>query len=179
MYSDAPQVLSTRRHQMYPRLDEAEIERARRFSDVESYLRGQFLTSIGLPTRGMFVILKGTVTVIQRDGLGNSTPIVEFTRGEFVAEVGTMSGRPSLVDAVANDSVETLLLEPKQLRAFIIAEAELGERLVRAMILRRVSLIEWGITGPVLIGDPGSIELMRMQSFLQSNGEPHRVVDAK
>src|SRR5262245_51034882 len=165
MYSDAPQVLTTRRHQMYPRLDESEIERVRRFGELQSYGPGKYLTSIGVPTRGMFVILEGTVTVIQRDGLGNSTPIVEFGRGEFVAEFGTMSGKPSLVDAVANDSVETVLLGPAQLRAFIIAEADLGERLVRAIILRRVSLIEWGITGPVLIGHPGSTDLMRLQSF--------------
>ena len=177
MHDDTPQALSTRRHQMYARLDEAEIERVRRFGTLQAYRPGEYLTSIGLPTRGMFVMLTGTVTVIQRDGMGNSTPIVEFGRGEFVAELGTMSGKPSLVDAVANDSVEALLMEPKQLRAFIIAEADLGERLVRAMILRRVSLIEWGITGPVLIGHPGSIDLMRLQSFLLSNGEPHRVVD--
>ena len=179
MHDDAPQALSSRRHQMYPRLDEAEIERMRRFGALQTYRPGEHLTSIGLPTRGMFVILKGTVTVIQRDGMGNSTPIVEFGRGEFVAELGTMSGKPSLVDAIANDSAEALLMEPKQLRAFIIAEADLGERLVRAMILRRVSLIEWGITGPVLIGRPASVDLMRLQSFLQSNGEPHRVVDAE
>src|SRR5262245_9766919 len=107
MHSDAPQALSTRRHQMYPRLDEAEIERMRRFGDLQCYRPGQYLTSMGLPTRGMFVILKGTVTVIQRDGLGNATPIVEFDRGEFVAELGTMSGKSSPVDAVAKDSVVT------------------------------------------------------------------------
>jgi len=33
-----------------------------------------------------------------------------------------------------------------------MAEAELGERIVRALILRRVSLIQGGAGGPVLIG---------------------------
>ncbi|MGH8035686.1 MAG: hypothetical protein ACREO9_10710 [Lysobacterales bacterium] len=35
------------------------------------------------------------------------------------------------------------------MRALIIAEADLGERLVRALILRRVALIEAGASGPV------------------------------
>lgn len=178
MHDDAPQLLATRRHQMYPRLDEAELERVYRFAELQTYRAGEHLTRVGVPTRGMFVILEGTVAVVQRDGLGHSTPIVDFARGDFVAELGAMSGKPSLVDAIANDSVQALLMEPGRLRAFIIAEADLGERLVRAMILRRVSLIEWGVTGPVLIGRPGSPDLVRLQSFLQSNGEPYRLVDA-
>jgi len=178
MHDDAPQLLATRRHQMYLRLDEAELERVHRFAELQTYRPGEHLTRVGVPTRGMFVILEGTVAVVQRDGLGHSTPIVDIGRGDFVAELGAMSGKPSLVDAIANEAVQALLMEPGRLRAFIIAEADLGERLVRAMILRRVSLIEWGVTGPVLIGRPGSPDLVRLQSFLQSNGEPYRLVDA-
>ena len=55
---------------------------------------------------------------------------------------------------------------------------DLGERLVRALILRRVALIEAGASGPVLIGRPGSADLLRLQNFLRRNGEPHHVVDA-
>ena len=38
--------------------------------------------------------------------------------------------------------VETLLIPPDGLRALMVAEAELGERIMRALILRRVYLIE-------------------------------------
>ena len=67
---------------------------------------------------------------------------------------------------------------PAQLRALIIAEADLGERLVRALILRRVALIESGASGPVLIGQPQSADVLRLESFLRRNGQPHHVVDA-
>ena len=40
------------------------------------------------------------------------------------------------------------------LRALLIAEAELGERIMRALILRRVALIDSGAGGAVLIGPP-------------------------
>ena len=69
-------------------------------------------------------------------------------------------------------------MPPEQLRALIIAEADLGERIVRALILRRVGLIESGASGPVLIGAPQSPELLRLQNFLRRNGHPHQVVDA-
>ena len=64
-----------------------------------------------------------------------------------------------------------------QLRALIIAEADLGERIVRALILRRVALIETGAGGPVLMARPESRELQRLQNFLTRNARPHQVVD--
>jgi hypothetical protein len=76
------------------------------------------------------------------------------------------------------EDVETLLVLSWQLRELIIAEADLGERIVRAMILRRVALIEAGASGPVLIGKPASPELLRLQGFLRRNAHPHSVVDA-
>jgi thioredoxin reductase (NADPH) len=60
--------------------------------------------------------------------------------------------------------------------ALIIAEADLGERIVRALILRRVALIETGAGGPVLMARPESPELRRLQNFL-TRTRPHQVVD--
>ena len=67
-------------------------------------------------------------------------------------ELAQLSGRPALVDARAKTNLEALLIAPERLRAVLIAEAELGERIMRALILRRVSLIQGGAGGPVLIG---------------------------
>ena len=178
MADDAPSELLSRRHQMFPVLTEAEMARMRRFGTPQAHPRGTRLITAGEPGPGMFVVLKGVVAVSQRDGLGHVTPIVQHARGQFMGEVGALSGKPSLVDGIAQEDVEVLLLRPGQLRALIIAEADLGERLVRALILRRVALIESGASGPVLIGQPGSAELLRLQNFLRRNGQPYHVVDA-
>lgn len=179
MADDAPSELLSRRHQMFPMLSEAELARVRRFGALQTHPRGTRLVTAGEPSPGMFVVLKGILAVSQRDGLGHVTPIVRHGRGHFMGEVGTLSGRPALVDGIAEEDVEALLLTPGQLRALIVAEADLGERLVRALILRRVALIEAGASGPVLIGDPMSADLLRLQSFLRRNGEPYHVVDAR
>ena len=174
---DAPSELLSRRYQMFPLLTDAEIARMRRFGTVLQYRRGDRLFTAGQPSCGMFIVLRGTVAISQRDGLGHVVPIVHQGPGQFLAEVGTLSGRPSLVDGQAREDVEALLVRPGQLRALIIAEADLGERMVRALILRRVALIEAGASGPVLIGDPHSAEVLRLQGFLRRNGQPHSVVD--
>ena len=64
-----------------------------------------------------------------------------------------------------------------RLRALLIAEAELGERIMRALILRRVSLIESGVGGPVLVGSPNSGDVARIENFLTRNGYPHHLLD--
>jgi len=175
---EAPQELLSRRHQMFPVLAPTDIARIRRFAVPQHHEPGALLVAAGKAGPGMFVVLEGLLAVSQRDGLGHVVPIVKFGPGGFLGEVGTLSGRPSLVDARAETGLETLLVSPSQLRALIIAEADLGERLVRALILRRVALIESGGTGPVIIGQPLSADLLRLQSFLRRNGQPHHVVDA-
>lgn len=177
--SELPSALASRRHQMFPELTAAEIERIRRFGTVRRYARGERLFAAGEPGPGMFVVLKGAVRISQRDGLGHVAPIATQGPGQFLAEVGQLSGRHALVDGDAEEDVETILVAPEQLRALIIAEADLGERIVRALILRRVGLIEATVTGPVLIGEPQSPDVMRLQTFLKRNGHPHQVVDAK
>ena len=178
MPDEAPNELLSRRHQMFPVLAEADIARMRRFGTLFNHSSGTRLIAAGESSPGMFVVLKGLVALSQRDGLGHVTPIVQQGCGHFIGEVGALSGKPSLVDAIAIENVEVLLILTGRLRALIIAEADLGERLVRALILRRVALIDAGASGPVLIGRPGSAGLLRLQSFLRRNGQPHHVVDA-
>ena len=163
---------------MFPVLTEPEIARIGRFGTVRRYKRGDRLFAAGEPGPGMFVVLKGVMAMSQRDGLGHVVPIGSHGAGEFSGEVASLSGGQALVDAYAEEDVETLLVPPSQLRALIIAEADLGERIVRALILRRVALIQSGASGPVLIGRPQSPELLRLQNFLTRNASPHQVVDA-
>ena len=141
-----------RHEQTFPPLTPAEIERMRRFGELARYRDGEALFETGKPGPGMFVVLSGHVAITQRDGLGHVTPVVEQGPGQFLAEIGQLSGRVALVDGHAEGEVEALLIPPERLRALLVAEADLGERIMRALILRRVNLIQGGVGGPVLIG---------------------------
>ena len=125
----------------------------------------------------MFVLIKGSVRVTRRDPLGHSAPILEQGPGEFVAEIGQLSGQPALVDVHAIDHVEALLISPEKLRALMIEEPEIGERIMRALILRRVALIEVSAGGPVLIGPESHPDVVRLQGFLARNAYPHQLLD--
>ena len=126
----------------------------------------------------MFVVLSGQVAISQRDGLGRRQPVVEQGPGQFLAEVGQLSGRPALVDGHAEGDVETILIPPAGLRALLVAEAELGERITRALILRRVQLIQAGHGGPLIVGEPDDADVVRLATFLRRNGQPHKIAGA-
>lgn len=163
--------------QTFPTLTPAEIERMRKFGELRNYAHGELLFETGKPGPGMFVVLKGHVAITQRDGLGHVSPVIDQGPGQFLAELGQLSSRPALVDGRAEGDVETLLLAPDRLRALLVAEAELGERIMRALILRRVNLLQDGIGGPVLIGPAHSAGVVRLQGFLTRNGQPHHLLD--
>src|SRR5580698_11335637 len=166
-----------RLEQTFPTLTPPEIARMRRFGAIVHYKHGGMLFETGKPGPGMFVVLSGHVTITQRDGLGHVTPVIDQGPGQFLAEIGQLSGRIALVDGHAEGDVETLLIPPDKLRALLIAEADLGERIMRALILRRVNLIQGGIGGPVLIGPSDSGGVIRLQGFLARNGYPQHLLD--
>jgi thioredoxin reductase (NADPH) len=174
----APLTAAFPRHeQTFPALTSQEIARMRRFGEPRHYKDGEKLFETGKPGLGMFVILSGHVAITQRDGLGHVAPVIDQGPGQFLAEIGALSGRVALVDADAEGDVETLLIPPERLRALVVAEADLGERIMRALILRRVNLIQGGVGGPVLIGPSNSVGVVRLQRFLTRNGFPHHLLD--
>jgi thioredoxin reductase (NADPH) len=174
--SSQPRVFA-RPEQTFPELTASEIARMRRFGEIRKYNNGERLFEAGKPGPGMFVVLSGHVAITERDGLGHVTPVIDQGPGQFLAESGALSGRVALVDGHAEGEVETLLIPPDRLRALLVAEADLGERIMRALILRRVNMIQGGVGGPVLIGPPNSTGVVRLQGFLTRNGFPHHLLD--
>ncbi len=161
----------------FPELKPLEIDRLRRHGTLRKHSDGEKLFEAGKVAPGVFVVLSGLVSLTQHDWLGHTSPIAELGPGYFLAELNLLSGRMALVDGVAEGDVETLLIPSDQLRALLISEADLGERIMRALILRRVALIEGGV-GVVLIGPADSADMIRLEGFLTRNGYPHHLLDA-
>ena len=170
-------IIGTRSHQMFPILDPLEIERVRRFGVVRTYGAGDALIKAGDAGHGLGIILAGEVDVTRHHETGSRELIVTHHPGGFMGELAQLVGRPALVDAYARVPVEALLIPPDRLRALLIAEADLGERIMRALILRRVGLLETGAGGPVIIGRADNGDVLRLEGFLARNGHPHIRLD--
>ena len=172
-----PSIIDTRREQMFPKLQPFEIERVRRFGELRSFEVSEPLAKVGEVGHGLSIILAGQVEISRYDQLGHRASIVTCGAGEFLGELAQLAGRPALVDAHARETVEALIIPRDRLRALLVAEAELGERIMRALILRRVGLLETGAGGPVIVGRAENGDVLRLQGFLRSNGHPHQRLD--
>ena len=171
-------VYESRRAQMHPSLAPAEIERLRRFGSVRSFADGEMLVRTGESGHGLTLVLAGEVEITRhgRDG-EPSQLIVTHGPGGFMGELAQLSGQPALVDGQAKGEVEAVVIPPERLRALLVSEAEVGERIMRALILRRVGLIETGTGGPILVGREGDADLLRLEGYLARNGHPRQHLD--
>ena len=169
--------MESRRPQMFPTLAAADLERLKPFGAVRSFALGEAVERVGEEGHGLAVILSGTVEVFGHNESSGRELIVAHEPGGFVGELAQISGRPALVDAICATGVEAVLIAPERLRALLVAEAELGERIMRALILRRVGLLETGAGGPVIIGAKDSPDVRRLESFLARNGHPYHPLD--
>lgn len=167
-------VRETRHAQMFPVLTEREMEALSRFGEPRTYHDGDYLARSGETGDAAFLIKSGRVVVT---GMGHEGPIAIHDPGSFAGELSQLSGRPYLVDTRAEGETNVIALSPPMLRALLISEAELGERIMRALILRRVGLLEDGVGGPVIVGPAANGGVLRLQGFLSRNGHPHQRLD--
>jgi thioredoxin reductase (NADPH) len=175
MTEAAHSILETRRDQMFPVLTPTEIERMRRFGQRRHYAKGEFVVRAGGQTDGLLLILSGETSMEPHEK--HDKPIVVHGPGQFLGELSQLSGRPALVDGVALSDVEALMIPPSRLRDLLVQEAELGEHIMRALILRRVALLEQNVGGPTIIGREDNRDVLRLQEFLRRNGHPFHQLD--
>ena len=176
--ADAPLLVTeTRREQVFPALAPDEIERLRRFGTLRTYATGETLIAMGEVGFGLALVVSGEVEVTQRDGMGNSRLVITHGAGSFMGELAQLAGQPSQAEGRARTPVEAIQIPPDRLRAVLIAEAELGERIMRALILRRVALIETPASAPIIVGRLEDADVLRLQGFLTRNGQPQRTLD--
>ncbi|MBN6149373.1 FAD-dependent oxidoreductase [Xanthomonas sp. AmX2] len=174
-------LIDTRRHQMFPELDPVQIDSALRFASgaARSFAPDEEVFAVGEHPAPVWLVLQGTLAVVRRDGMGHEKPLAVHTPGQFSGEVSQLAGRASLAGGRAGpEGCVAVPFDAAHLRALMVSSAEVGEIVMRALILRRVGLIEGDAAGSVLIGQPGESRLTALQGFLTRNGYPHTFLDA-
>jgi thioredoxin reductase (NADPH) len=174
-------VIKTRGHQLFPVLDGTQIDTAKHFASgpEREFAPGEIVYNAGERNVPTWLVLKGSMAAVRRDGLNHETAITTLGPGQFSGEVNQLAGTATLASVSAGpEGCTALPFDATHVRALMIGSAEIGEIMMRAFILRRVGLIEEGGVGAVLVGTPGTPELVRLQGFLGRNGYPYTVLDS-
>jgi thioredoxin reductase (NADPH) len=164
------------RTQAFPILTPSQIDRIRPSGRSRNVQRGEILFEPNDTDVPFFVLLSGSMEIVQPD-LGGERTIAAHTRGEFTGEMTMISGQRSLVRGRVTEPGDFLELTGDALRALVAKDAELSEILLRAFILRRLLLVGSGYGNVILMGSRHSAQTLQLREFLSRNGHPYTYVD--
>jgi thioredoxin reductase (NADPH) len=174
-------VIVTRGHQLFPVLDAAQMDTAKRFASgpARDFAPGEIVFDVGERNVPVWLVINGAIDVVRRDALNPDVPITTLGAGQFSGEVSHLAGAKTIACGRASpEGCTAVPFDAAHVRALMVGSAEIGEIMMRAFILRRVGLIETGGAGSVLIGRPNMPDLIRLEGFLRRNGYPYTVLDA-
>jgi len=161
--------------QVFPTLTEAQVARIAAVGRRRPVKAGEVLLRAGEHGQRFFVVTRGQIEVVPK----GATFVISYRPGQFSGESSTLSGRPVLANVEAVENGEVIELDREQLLALVQTDAEIGEIVLRAYILRRVELIANGFGDAVVVGSDHNPGTLRVREFLTRNGHPHTYVDVE
>jgi thioredoxin reductase (NADPH) len=163
---------------LFPTLDDAQIARIAPFGVELRARAGEILFDQGDSDRGVFVVLEGSLEIINVSG-GDEAILRVLVRGNFTGEVNQLSGRRSLVRCRAHEASKLLEIDRASLHRMMQTDPAIGETFLTVFILRRVYLIAHSVGDAILIGSNLSSDSLRLRAFLARNGHPHTYIDVE
>src|SRR5215469_622911 len=167
---------SSRVEQIFPILTPAQINRIAVHGHIRAIQPGEVLVEQGDITVPFFVVVSGELEIV-RPSCAGETLITIHGPGQFTGEVNMLSGRRALARMRATKPGNVIELDRQHMMTLIQTDAELGEILTLAFILRRVELIAAGVGDIVLVGSTYSGSTLRIKEFLMRNGHPYSYID--
>jgi thioredoxin reductase (NADPH) len=167
---------SSRIEKIFPKLTPAQIRRVAAHGHMRVVERGEVLVEQGDTSVPFFVVITGELEIV-RPSAAYETLVTVHGSGQFTGEVNTLSGRRSFFRVRATKPGKVIELDHQHMLTLVQTDAELGEILMRAFILRRVELVAAGVGDIVLIGSTHSAGTLRIKEFLMRNGHPYSYID--
>ncbi len=162
--------------QIFPKLTPEQISRIAERGHKRAVKLGEVLVEQGDSAVPFFVVVSGEVEIMRPSG-AVETLITVHGSGEFTGEINMLSGRRALFRARVTKPGSLIELDRQHMMALLQGDAEIGEILMRAFILRRVELVAAGVGDVVLIGSTNSAGTFRIKEFLMRNGHPYYYID--
>ena len=169
-------LISSRAEKIFPKLTPAQISRIAAHGHTHAMEPGEVLIEQGDNAVPFFVVVSGEVEIVRPMGAAE-TLVTVHGPGQFTGEVNMLSGRRAIFRMRATKPGELIELDRQHMLALIQTDAELGEILTRAFILRRVELVAAGVGDVALIGSMHSAGTLRIKEFLMRNGHPYSYID--
>lgn len=166
-----------REAQTFPVLGEQHVARMMPYGREEAVAKGDVLYARGQRNVDFFVVLAGSIDVLDTDERGTQEVFTTHHARQFTGELDLFNEREILVTGRVGEDGRVLRISRTNFRRMVSTEADIGEIIMRAFILRRVGLIRHSHGGVTLIGSGHAADTLRLQRFLERNAYPHRLLD--
>jgi thioredoxin reductase (NADPH) len=158
-----------------PRLTDVDVELLGVRAKVIELADEQVLYHAGQIPAGFYVVRSGSIGIEDRDD-GRRRVLAELNPGNFLGELGLLTGGLTLLTNVARGPTTLLCVPLDALREVVAANEQLSETILRAFLMRRATLVGHGI-GVRVVGDPAAPATRRTIDFLSRNRVPHALIE--
>ena len=163
-----------------PRLGEEHIAALRRVGRRVRTTKGQVLLRSGAAEYDFFVVLEGTVAVVEGplDGVDGAAPRVVAVSGpgRFLGGLNMLAGQRPVRSLVAAEPGEVLVVTLERLRDLLARNRELGQLVTRSFLIRRAMLIGQS-RGLRVVGDRRWSASDELRTLLADHDVPHQWLD--
>ncbi len=166
-----------REAQIFPTLNAEMAARIQGYGTEEAVPAGAVVFRRGERSVDFLFVLAGSIEIYDEAPDGTANVFTTHGVRQFTGELDLFNDREILVSGRATEGTRVVRIRRADFRRLVSAEPDIGETIMRALILRRVGLIQQGQGGVVLIGPAHGGDTLRLQRFLTRNGYPHRLLD--
>ncbi len=162
--------------QAFPTLTASQIARIAAHGRRRPIAENEILLEASERPTHFFVVVSGRIDGVRTTPTGEDI-VARIEPGMFTGELSMLSGRRMFMQLRAGAAGEVIEMTRDELLRLAQSDAELNEILMRAFILRRVSLIARGVGDVVILGSTHCSGTLRIKEFLTRNGHPFQSID--
>ncbi|MGW0640168.1 FAD-dependent oxidoreductase [Nocardia salmonicida] len=156
----------------YPRLSDAQVATLAVGGTRRAVRAGERLVRAGAPSDEFFVIVSGTVAIV--DDAGRVLRV--HGPGRFLGELGLLEGQVAFYNARMIEDGEVLVVPVRRIRTLVEHDPMLSDLILRTYLIRRCRLLDM-VAGFRIIGSRYSPDTRRLREFAVRNRLPHDWID--
>ena len=149
-------------------LDAAQIEMLRGYGREREVTAGEVLFADGDETYDLIVVLAGAADLVDNYGRAGESVVTSYGPGEFLGEIGLLTGQRVFLTAVATSPGRILTLTAGELRRVLANDEGLSDLILRTFLLRHSLLLRRG-SGLTLVGSRFDPDTRRLLEILARN----------
>ncbi len=160
----------------FPHLTDAQLAGIATKAEHRTTKAGDILYREGDLNYDFYVVAAGMVAIVSDYNSADESVFAVHGRGRFLGELSLVTGQAALFTAVVREPGEVYVASAEQLRGLVTQDADLGDIVLRAFLLRREILIGAGV-GLRIVGSRYSPDTRRLRDLAARNRVPHRWLD--